>query len=721
MRTSPLCLLLAAPALLAQGGRLTLEAVAHPTKRVAFAGAPPARLDWLPDGALVQTDRTYGTVALLRVDPATSARTPLLDAARLKAALTAAGAAEGAAQAALGKGAFTWNADRSAFVLEVAEDLYLVDLATAKARRLTDRPGLEDEPSFSPDGRQVAFLRGHDLYRVDLGTGAETRLTTGGGDTVFNGRLDWVYQEEVYGRGSFKAYWWAPDSRHLAYLSLDESRVPVYRLEDDRRVEQKTLRARYPRAGEPNPVARLGVADLEGHTAWMDDPYPGQETLIVQVGWDPEGKLLASYQDRIQRWLDLRRFDGAASKALIHEQGPTWQERLPLPVFLKDGGFLWESDRTGRHHLYRYAADGRLVGPVTAGSWDVRSFLGVDPQGRHAYFEATEHSPIGLDAYRIGLDGKGLTRLTERPGTHHVAFNPAFTAFLDTWSDIHTPPQQALCDAAGKQLRVLQANPGTAWKALDLGPVSFQQVKTRDGFPMETMLVKPTGFDPAKKYPVFQYIYGGPAAPMVHNAWNREMPWFQFLAQHGIAVWICDNRSASAQGQASAWGIYRNLGAQELQDQLDGLAWLKAQGWANMDRVCLDGWSYGGFMTSYALTHSTAWKLGIVGAPVTDWHLYDSIYTERYMGLPSDNKAGYETSSVVRAAADLHGKLLLLHGTLDDNVHPQNTIELLDAIQKAALPTPPLILLPGSDHSPRAPQHGWARYQAMWDFLERNL
>ncbi len=721
MRLTPLCLALAAPALFAQGGRLTLEAVAHPVKRVAFAGPMPSRLAWLPDGSLVQVERSGGQVALSRVDPATGNRAPLLDAPRLKAALVAAGASEAAAQAALGQGAFTWNEAHGAFILSVAEDLYLVDVAAATARRLTDRPGLEEEASFSPDGRQVAFLRGNDLYRVDLATGAEARLTTGGGETVFNGRLDWVYQEEVYGRGSFKAYWWAPDSKHIAYLSLDESKVPVYRLEDDRLVAQKTLSARYPRAGEPNPVARLGVADLDGRTTWMDDPYPGQETLIVQVGWDPQGRLLASYQDRIQRWLDLRRFDGAASAALLHEEGPAWQERLPLPRFLKDGGFLWESDRTGHHHVYRYDARGRLVGPVTRGPWDVRQVLGVGPAGKHVYFEATARSPIGLDAYRTDLDGAGLTRLTERPGTHAVRFNPAFTAFLDTWSDIHTPPQQVLCDASGRQLRVVDANPAEAWKALELGQVSFQQVKTRDGFPMETMLVKPVGFDPAKKYPVFQTMYGGPGAPEVRDAWNRQMPWFQFLAQQGYVVWVCDNRSASAKGPASAWGIYRNLGAQELQDQLDGLAWLKAQGWADLDRVCLDGWSYGGFMTSYALTHSTAWKLGIVGAPVTDWHLYDSIYTERYMGLPSENKQGYETSSVLRAAANLHGKVLLLQGTLDDNVHPQNTIELIDALQKANLPTPPFILLPGSDHSPRAPQHTWARYQAMWEFLRTNL
>ena len=575
-------------------------------------------------------------------------------------------------------------------------------------------------PTYSPDGAQVAYLRNNDLYCVEIATGREIRLTHGGSETVFNGRLDWVYQEEVYGRGSFKAFWWAPDSRRLAYLSLDETKVPVFTFMDDRFQPQRARKARYPKAGDPNPIARLGIVDLDGHSTWADDPYAGQETLIVQVGWDPEGHLLAVFQDRIQSWLDLRRYQGTTSRRLIQENGRAWQERLPLPYFLSDGGFLWESGRTGHHHVYRYGKDGVLKGAVTTGDWDVKKVHGLDAKGRTLYFEATERSPIGLDAYRIGLDGKRLTRLTERPGTHRVRFNPTFTAFLDTWSDIQTPPLLALHDGTGKHLRLIDANPSEGWKTLKLGKVSFQQVKTRDGFPMETLLVLPVDFDPAKRYPVFQEIYGGPASPTVRNAWSRDMGWYQFLAQQGIATWICDNRSASAKGLASAYGVHRNLGVQELQDQLDGHAWLKAQGWADLNRICLDGWSYGGFMATFALTHSKAWKLGIAGAPVTDWSLYDSIYTERYMGLPADNKAGYKASSVLKAAKDLSGKLLLLHGTLDDNVHPQNSLMLIDALQQAGHPVQ-IVLLPGADHSPRAPQHAWARYQAMWDFLSKNL
>ena len=353
----------------------------------------------------------------------------------------------------------------------------------------------------------------------------------------------------------------------------------------------------------------------------------------------------------------------------------------------------------------------------------MRTLHGVDEKAGKVYFDATKRNPIGLDAYRTDLAGQpnaNLRQLTEQAGTHAVTFNASFTASLDRWSDSNTPQQQLLLNMEGQVLHRIEAKTSTAFKALRLGRIAFQTVPTRDGFPMETMLVLPPDFNPAKSYPIFQEIYGGPGSPTVRNAYGRSSLWYQFLAQQGIVTWICDNRSASNKGSDSAHGIHRNLGAQELQDQLDGLAWLKTQPWADLNRVALSGYSYGGYMTAFALTHSKAYKLGIIGAPVVDWRLYDSIYTERYMGLPKDNPAGYDAASALKAAADLQGKVMLIQGTLDDNVHPQNAVQFVDALQKAGH-VAPITLMPGSSHSPRAPQHTWAMYQAMWEFLHANL
>jgi dipeptidyl-peptidase-4 len=330
MRRSHLAALLSAclvPALVAQEklpDTLTLDSLFHPAKKVAYVGMPSTRLQWASDGTLVEAKVEKGSVALLRVDPRTWEKSPLLDADKLRSALVAAGASEDAAKGALGRGQFTWRDDRGALLLDIDEDLYLVDLKAASAKRLTNAPGSEDEATFSPDGSKVAFLRGNDLYVVDVATAKEARLTTGGDETHFNGRLDWVYQEEVYGRGDFKAFWWSPDSKRLAYLSLDETQVPVHTLPDDRAFKQKLEQARYPKAGDPNPIARLGLVDLDGKTTWTADPYAGQETLIVQVGWTPAGKLLAAFQDRVQTWLDLRTFEGLDSTSLIREQGKAW-------------------------------------------------------------------------------------------------------------------------------------------------------------------------------------------------------------------------------------------------------------------------------------------------------------------------------------------------------------------------------------------------------------
>ena len=714
-----LILLLAAP-LAAQAkpeaGRLTLEGLYHPKQRIAYAGVPGTRLEWAPDGSLVEAKVEQGQASLWRVDPRSWEKTPFFEGDRLTKALVAAGASEASAAKAFGAQP-TWSPDRKACVVSIDEDLYFVDLVKAEARRLTTTAGSEDEATFSPDGTRVAFLRGNDLYAVTVADAKETRLTTGGSGTVFNGRLDWVYQEEVYGRGNYKAFWWSTDSKRLAYLSLDETKVPVFTLTDDRSQPQVLHQARYPKAGDPNPVARLGVVDLEGNTTWMADPYAGKETLIVQVDWTPKGELIAAYQDRVQTWLDLRRFSGPTSTTLIREESRAWQERLPLPVWLPDGGFIWESDRSGFHHLYRYDRDGKLRNAITSGDWDVRHVHGIDAKGTRVWFDGTKRSPIGLDTFVATLDGKALKQITEARGTHRVRWNKDFSLFLDTWSNLEMPAKQALFDGAGKQVRMIDENPSPLLKDLKLGQIRLQQVKTRDGFPMETMLVLPPDFDPAKKYPVFQHIYGGPAAPQVKDAWNGL--WYHFLAQQGYVVWVCDNRSASAKGNA-AFGIWKRMGAQELEDQLDGLAWLAKQGWADMTRVALEGWSYGGFMTAYGLTHSKAWKVGFVGAPVTHFRLYDSIYTERYMGLPAENKEGYDGTNVNLHAKDLAGKVLLMHGTLDDNVHPQNTIQFIDALQKAGQDYE-LRLFPGSDHGPRAPWQVWNRQKAMWEFLQKHL
>ena len=705
------------------GEQLSLDDLFHPINKVRFIEPASSRLSWRADGSLLE-ERLWKEklTELVRVDPLSWEAKPLLAAAACSAALIAAGAnpidAPGAFQ-----NPFTWNPAQDAFLVRVGPDLFLMDLARNQAKRLTEDPGAKDLATFSPDGSRIAYLRGNDLYLLELATAKETRLTTGGDDDHLNGRLDWVYQEEVFERGDYKGFWWSPDSSRIAFLSLDETRVPSFALLDDRSQPQHRLSSHYPQAGEPNPVARLGVVDLDGSVAWMEDPFPGQETLLVRVGWDPQGQLLASYQDRVQSWLDCRRFNNGKSQSLIREDSKGWVEHLPLPRFLQDGGFLWLSPRSGYHHLYRYDADARLQGAVTAGAWDVRSLQGVDEKRGHVYFDGTQRNPIGLDAFSADLaapvSNGHLQCLTTLPGTHGVTFNAACSIALDRWSDINSPGRQLVMNSEGQILHTIETKTSAAFQALRLGKVVFQTVSTRDGFPMECQLVLPPDFNPAKKYPVFQYVYGGPDTPLVRNAFSRNGLWFQFLAQQGIVTWICDNRSASAKGSA-AQGLHGSLGAQELQDQLDGLAWLKAQGWADMDRVALYGYSYGGYLTAFALTHSKAWKLGIIGAPVVDWRLYDSIYTERYLGLPRDNPAGYDAASALKAAAELQGKVMLIHGSLDDNVHFQNSLQFVDALQKTGH-LAPLTLLPGASHSPRAAQHLWAMYQSIWDFLHAHL
>src|SRR5262245_2108190 len=677
-----LALLLAALPAAAQQRPLTLDDIYDPRKKVDFGGQGVTGLVWIDDAHYLwpRTDPQSQVTEMLKVDASTGRTEPLFDAAKLEAALGAleGGTAEDAKRAARQQ-SYVTDESRRALVLTVGGDLYYYDLLGGQARRLTRAEGGEEEATASPDSRYVAFVRGNDLYTVAIAEPEEKRLTQDGSGEILHGKLDWVYQEEVYGRGHYRAYWWSPDGQQLAFLRLDEKGVPRYTLVDDIPYRPDVEVYPYPKAGDPNPTVRLAVAPAAGgDVRWVDlGKYNGQEFLIVDVAWMPDGKRLTfQVQDREQTWLDLNVADAAtgAVRTILRETTRAWVEPQGSPRWLEDGSFLWLSERSGFKHLYRHAPDGTQMRALTQGPWEVRTLHALDTRNGWVYFSGTERGARGLDVYRVRTSGGNPQRLSKAPGTHTALFNPGASLYLDAWSAVQTPPQVRLHRADGHELRVVDANPVAALQEFRLSKPEFLQVPTRDGFPMEAMLLRPPGFDPSRKYPVYQQTYGGPHAPQVKDAWGGQTYMFhQLLAQKGVVVWICDNRTASGKGAESAWPLYKRFGESELRDVEDGLAWLKKQRWVDGTRIGINGWSFGGFMVTYALTHSTSFAMGIAGGSVTDWHNYDSIYTERYMRTPGNNPDGYRDTAPRAAAASLHGKLLLIHGGIDGNVHPQKT------------------------------------------------
>jgi dipeptidyl-peptidase 4 len=677
----------------AQNKLLTLDELYGPINRVNFSGNPVTGLTWLDGQSYLQrkTDSETGQAQLLKVNALTGQAVPLYDLAKAEAAFAKLpGLSRDDTRHLAQAVGIRLNEKRTAGLANYANDLFYYEFGSDRAVRLTQSAEEEVGEEFSPDGQQVSFVRNFNLYVVDVAQRRERSLTNDGHAKLLNGRLDWVYQEELYGRGNFKGYWWSPDSTRIAYLQLDEAAVKDFTVVDHTQ-SQPTLEVyAYPKAGMPNPTARLGVINVAGGaTQWVDlFRYQQVEPLIVRVSW-----LLGSQQvcfaitNREQQWLDLNLFDPATGKSrrLFHETSPAWVETDDLsdPVWLKDGSFLWVTHRSGWKHIYHYNADGQLIRQITIGKWEARTLHGVDEANGWVYFSGTERSHIGGDVYRIKLDGTGLQRLTETAGTHVANFAPDFAHFVDTWSDISTPRQVRLHTCDGKPVRMIDENKVVALAQYKLGKPEFLQVKNRDGFLMEALMIKPPDFDPQKKYPVFEHVYGGAHIPQVRNAWVPEFMWWQLLAQQGFIVWVLDNRSASGKGMESAWTVYKNFGEPELRDLEDGMAYLKSLPFVDGARIALYGWSNGGFITAYALTHSTTWKVGISGAPVTDWLLYDTICTERFMLTPQNNPEGYDKSSVLKAAKNLSGKLLLIHGAIDDNVHLQNSVQFIYELQKA--------------------------------------
>ena len=718
----------AAPAA-AQERELTLDAIFGPAGRVDFDGDPPRDLEWLDDRHYLQPAGRSAAPAgpPLKVDAVSGASEPLFDAEALAAALAALPGLDAAEAGRLARRhPHLLNADRTALVLDFANDLYYYPLGGADATRLTRTPEPEQEVSFSPDGRLVAFVRAHDLHVVAVDRAEELALTTDGGPTVRNGLLDWVYQEEIYGRGNFRGYWWSPDSTRIAFLRLDDSQVPEFTIVDHIEYHPEVERWAYPKAGDPNPAVRLGVVRAAGGDAvWVDlERYAPSQPLIVGVGWTPDSRrVVFQAQDREQTWLDLNVADPGSGEPtrLLRETTEAWVNVNGPPIWLADGSFLWLSERSGWKHLRHHRADGALERQVTAGEWEVREVHGVDERAGWIYWSGTERSPVGSDVYRVRLDGSDLTRLSERPGTHRAVFNPGLTRYIDTWSALAVPPQVRVHAADGAEQRVIDANEARVLREYRLSTPELLQAPSRDGFVMEALMIKPPDFDPARRYPVYQHVYGGPHTQRVRDRWSGSTYLFwQLLAQRGFIVWVLDNRTASGKGAVSAWPVYKRFGASELRDLEDGLDWLAARPYVDPARIGMEGWSYGGFLVAYALTHSDRYAMGIAGGPVTDWRDYDTIYTERYLLTPQNNPEGYRLSAPRHAAADLAGALLLVHGTMDENVHMQNTLQFAYALQQAGKPFE-MMLYPRSRHRLGGPDLERHRHETMLAFAVKHL
>ena len=480
--------------------------------------------------------------------------------------------------------------------------------------------------------------------------------------------------------------------------------------------------SRLPRVGGkiPRQIVRLGdaarFADLSR--------YDPKDFLISRVTWTPDSRVaLFQAQNREQTFLDLNSVDANGKvTTLFTERSKAWVEAIDNPEFLSDGTAIWQSERNGFKHLYHYDTSGRLIRQITDGRWEVSSFYGADRNG-NVYFSAIGEGGdwINTHIYRARIDGSETKRLTNKPGTHRAMFNPSFTHFIDVWSDINTPPQTSLYRADGTLEKVLDENKVPVLRAYRLSRPEFLKVKARDGFEMEAMRILPPDFDPSKKYPVFAYTYSGPHAPQVRNQWGgSRLMWHHMLAQKGYIIWVMDNRTASGKGVESTWPVYQSMGQTETMDLDDGFSYLKSLPYVDGDRLGMWGWSYGGFMTSYFMTHTKTLKMGIAGGLVGDWALYDSIYTERYMRTPQNNPDGYAKGSVIGAAKDLHGKLLIIHGAIDDNVHQQNAIKLIYELQKAGKQFD-FMTYPTQRHGVTDPRQAKHMYQMMTDFIERNL
>ncbi|HEX9006531.1 MAG TPA: S9 family peptidase, partial [Bacteroidota bacterium] len=564
-------------------------------------------------------------------------------------------------------------------------DIYVLDTETPAFKRLTTTEAAEGNPTVSPDGKRIAFTRLNDLYTIDLSNGKETRLTGDGSEVIYNGWAAWLYMEEILGRAShYRAFWWSPDSKRLAFFRFDETHVPVFPLFSADGVHGRLERTRYPAPGDTNPSVRVGIAPASGGAVTWADFDENADQYFGLPFWTPDGsRLLVQWMNRAQDTLKIVAVESRSGKRndIYTEHQASWVEWLKNILFLKNGSeFLLQSDRDGWMHLYRYAADGSLKSRVTAGEWAVENVETVDEAHGLVYFTARKENSTRMDLYRAALDGTGLRRLTFGEFYHTVKVSPDGRYFVTTYSNVNTPSRMALCDNAGKVLRELGDSKTAAFDEYEIGKPELFRVTTPDGYALPVAWTLPVHFDPSQKYPVLISIYGGPDAGTVFDRWGGLGG--QWFAREGLIQVAIDHRGSGHFGKKGTSLMFRNLGKWEMNDYIEVVKWLRARGFVDSTRIGITGGSYGGYVTCMALTAGAGYFThGIAEFSVVDWRLYDSHYTERYMRTPAEDPEGYASGSVLTYAPRYKGLLRIVHGSLDDNVHMQNSIQLIDRLQ----------------------------------------
>jgi len=700
--------------------KVTMEDV---FKKSTFSQKSVYGINWMEDGqfysSLVQRS---GAAAVVKINLATGQEAGLLLDGRTLG---------------VNFSSYSFNADESkALIATDVESIYrrsskgvfyVVDMASSQKQQLMNGEKIS-YATLSPDNDKVAFVKENNLYMVELASNKLTQITTDGEwNKIINGSADWVYEEEFSMAQAFK---WSPDGKKIAFIRFDETQVPEFNMQTWGPLYPQDYKFKYPKAGEKNALVSIHVYDLPSGEIQKVDAGTETDIYLPRIYWTKDANQLAFIRmNRLQNQLDLLHANATTgeSKLIISETAKTY---VDLDYnddlqYLSDGKtFIRTSEQDGFKHIYHHNLDGSLIRQITSGNWEVSSMVGIDEKAKKLYFISTEASPLERNFYVINLDGKGKKILTSSKGTHTINMSSDYKFFIDYYSTTANPVKVTLNDASGKEIKVLEDNQALRDQiaGFALGKKEFFTFPTVDGTDLNGYIIKPADFDPNKKYPVLMYVYGGPGSQNVLNSWGGTRDfWHQQLAAEGIIVACIDNRGTGARGRDFKHSTYANLGKLETIDQIEGAKYFAKMPFVDPARIGIWGWSYGGYMSSLALMKGNdVFKTAIAVAPVTTWRYYDTIYTERYLQTPQLNAAGYDDNSPITHVNMLKGNFLLIHGTGDDNVHFQNSVDLVNALI-AADKQFETFYYPNRNHGIYGGNTTWHLYTQMTDFLKRKL